>query len=246
MLKRIIVYPLLALLVSCALVPMEAAGDAGAYLLQERANQVVMLTGPSNHARGGTGFQVQAPSGITYTVTNAHICEIAENGEMAAKVPGAERWIRLRVREVAEHTDLCLLDSLPASRGIKLAKKQGEKQRLWVLGHPLLKPLSLASGFLVVREEITIGQVVEDPSQCKKSNQTVESVLDPFSGMPINYCLTAIDGYDTTIPIFPGNSGSPVMNSDGDVVGVAFAGDSRTNYGAIIPLDVLKSFLSVY
>jgi len=48
----------------------------------------------------------------------------------------------------------------------------------------------------------------------------------------------------STCQILPGNSGSPVVNYRGQVVGVAFAADSDVHWGLIIPLDDLKMFLS--
>jgi V8-like Glu-specific endopeptidase len=56
-------------------------------------------------------------------------------------------------------------------------------------------------------------------------------------------CIAHIYAATSSIQIYPGNSGSPVMNSSGDVVGIIFAGDNRTNYGSYVPVFKIREFL---
>jgi S1-C subfamily serine protease len=219
--------------------------DNGEYLLTEKRNQIVKLTPPSNHGTGGTGFQLQAPSGKVLTVTNAHICELAENNQLSAQVPDSERTVLLTILEVSESTDLCVLEGLSGASGLRLADSFQPRQRLFVLGHPRLEPLTLSEGYVTARQVIHLYDLNKtEPATCHGANRNL-IMVDTLLG-PTPVCMSSIDAWLTSIVIYGGNSGSPVMTVDGDVVGVIFAGSNSTNYGAFIPFDVLREFVSIY
>ncbi len=62
----------------------------------------------------------------------------------------------------------------------------------------------------------------------------------------MSICLRQLKSILTTLGIYPGNSGSPVVNKYGNLVGVVFAGNNQTNYGYVIPLKQVREFLSIY
>src|SRR5271157_2732374 len=47
---------------------------------------IVMLDESGNTLGGGTGFEGTAPSGVNYIMTNAHVCEVFENGSINVKL----------------------------------------------------------------------------------------------------------------------------------------------------------------
>jgi serine protease Do len=218
--------------------------DVGAYLLKEKAPQVMKLTPVSRHNTGGTGFSLRAPSGKVYTITNGHVCGLAENGLMSAQSVGTNRWVTIKVIEVAPLTDLCVLEGLPAASGLELASSIDMHAEFFVVGHPKLEPITVSPGYIRSREII---DVIMGPAGdgCSGPGYRTESVPG-FFGEPMPVCIRSIDGYDTSAVIYPGNSGSPCFTADGDVMGVVFAGAGDTNYGSAIPLDVLRSFIGAY
>ncbi len=229
----------------CAVIGMVSAfvfwPSAGAvpeiYFIKEYGSQVVMLTPPDNYFSGGTGFEVRSPnSGRVYTITNGHVCAIAVNGLVAAHVPGTERTINIRVLEVSDTTDLCLLEGLPSASGLTLAQSFKEGDAITSIGHPYLRPLQAAQGYIISIEDIQILEAEKMVDECTgPSRQVVEGI-----------CIRTVRAITTNMRIFPGNSGSPTFNDDGDVVGVVFAGDTNTQHGDLIPLQEVRDFLSVY
>jgi S1-C subfamily serine protease len=202
-------------LISAAFVP---AADPGSRLLQTVGAETYMITSPSSTSSGGTGFSLRAPSGTVYTVTNAHVCEVAENGFVAVHTnDGSSRFV-LKIIEVSRTTDLCLIESVPGATGLEMATYIDPFAAVYAIGHPFLEPNTLSRGYVTGCRELQIQK-------------------NFFETVTVYGCLTSA-------LIFPGNSGSAAVDESGHVVGVFFAGDSRSNYGSFVPLRDLLSFVA--
>ncbi len=60
----------------------------------------------------------------------------------------------------------------------------------------------------------------------------------------LDVCMEEVLAYRTTAVSLPGNSGSPVVDYKGNVIGVLFAGDSEVHWGLVITLDDVRDFLA--
>lgn len=189
---------------------------------------------------GGTGFVAESPtSGGRYVVTNNHVCGVAVDGHVVLDSPEMARDMRARVIERNAAEDLCLIEAPAGLEPLKLANRPaGLLDRVYVAGHPRLMPLTVTTG--LIRQmpkmwEIGIGEVGPD-EECEDGAKEVSFIF-------IKVCFRSFYAYEMTAPILPGNSGSPVLNSDGEVVAVVFAGGDSVSLA--IPAQALRNFLSV-
>ena len=156
----------------------------------------------------GTGFYIKAQSGLTYILTNHHVCNLSENDTIFVLEEG-KRPVKKRIIERFLKADLCLIEAPINREGLALAKSYLKDERVFVLGFPSFMPLTFSSGSLIGNDEL--GE------------------------------------FGTTISVLGGNSGSPVLNKYGNVVGVIWgARIEGAGWAVIVSLDYIKEFLSVY
>lgn len=234
----------------------------GMYLRNAVDDKVYMIKG---HMRGGggTGFAIHAPSGQNYIVTNSHVCEGAltqsEDKTSLLVVKDDGSWMRRRILEVSDFTDLCLLEGMPGVEGLTLGSEPNIGETTYVVGHPDLRPMSISKGEVVARQDVDVfayvlpGNPFLDSmaphlvrnAQCDlPKNQLKEDAETNIGLVKVCYNVTKAS-YMTTILIFPGNSGSPMLSWTGALQGVAFASD-RTNWALVVSLADLTKFISRY
>jgi S1-C subfamily serine protease len=212
---------------------------------------------------GGTGFQVQAPSGENYIVTNSHVCEHslkAANSKNILLVIRGEHAMKRRVLEISDRADLCLIEGWPGVEGLKLGSERDIGDMVIAVGHPMLGPTTMTMGELrdFVQVEI-VHHVMPGPN--KAQNKGLQASDEPcegpkfevkmqklfFFGIPMGeakMCMVKeTDAMQTNTEIYPGSSGSPVVDRWGRVVGVMFASDNRSNWGYAVNLENLAFFL---
>lgn len=162
----------------------------------------------------GTGFYLQLGDKIRL-VTNKHICDQSE-GKRNMIVKGK----KLTILHISKTQDLCIIKP-PKSvmTGLKLADRPLElMDEVYLVGHPRGLPLTIRSGHLMSTDIMFFDWIGD-------------------SGRTVQYQMISTITYG-------GNSGSPVTNKDGEVVGVLFAG-SRVfiTEGLMVPRDTLIRYL---
>lgn len=209
-------------------------------------SQVVRVTGASGLS-GGTGAHVIMPSGKVLILTNAHVCEHTQVGGYVWVARDGQRPVKRWVIAIAPKADLCLVMPLPGFRGLPVATRELVKgEKLWVLGHPHLLPLTESTGDFQGEQQADVDQgpvnSEEDRVKCEsKLNQHVETVGILFGETQV--CIARYTADATSVIIFPGNSGSPLVNAGGELEGVIFAGDSTTNWGDAMRLRDVRAFI---
>lgn len=237
--------------------------------LHHKVGSKVYMIRDSARSGGGTGFAIKAPSGESYILTNDHVCGVSSDGRTVL-VTGDQGSMRRNIISHDENSDLCLIEGMPGVEGLKtasIAPSLGDT--VSVVGHPRLMPTHVSQGEVTGSETISIplgpisvvnpqtgetelvspqrGGIPAEQCTMNKHSQVDVDIDMMFFQLKVKFCvMTVHDAYITSVTIHPGNSGSPMVNFWGNVVGVAFASDGDTNWGRIVPLQDVKAFLSNY
>ncbi len=202
-------------------------------------SKVVKIINEEKNA-GGTGFFVKANSGEVYLMTNAHVCGREGEKIVNVELPGNDRMVQLKIIEVSEVTDLCLVEAPKYIKsGLSIASDVNLGEEISIVGHPKLMPLTETKGQFIGYLDILMPLHL---GPCESETATNQTYPTMFGAV----CVQKMHVGATTVLALHGNSGSPTVNYKGQVVGVLFAGDDKDNWGVTIGLKDVKDFLSIY
>lgn len=189
----------------------------------------------------GTGFHVKAASGKVYILTNKHICSMT--GPLKIFQYGDENGYVRNIVKISKDHDLCLIEALPGKSGLSLGSAAENGDTVYTLGHPRGDALTIANGEKIDNKDIQMQAELEADGSCDGT-----LVPQEFFGIKIgDVCVKEEAAIQISTPTYPGNSGSPVVNKYGHVVGIIFAGNqSIENMGFYVPLSFVKLLLSEY
>jgi len=215
------------------------------YLRYEVGQSVVEVLVPGQFG-GGTGFAVRSASGKDFIATNRHVCESAINGWMEIKSDSNDEKILKRVVYKDNKADLCLLEGDSRFSPLKLAFTPEKGDIHYIVGHPGLRQLTISSGEYIGNAEVQLQQEVEKREQCTGKVYELDILQQLLTGQAF-VCVRTFKAYGTTAVAYPGNSGSPVVNKYGNVIGVLFAGsnsEERDNF--LVPGYELERVLNKF
>lgn len=205
----------------------------------------VMITN-SQGTSGATGFIVKGASGRKFILTNGHVCRLAEKGVLTANY-GDEKF-PVSVFKEYEWNDLCALEAhRPLGHAITVARSVRLGEQVYVIGHPLLEPLTVRSGEIsgTVILRIMMGQNPTPESCTGPTYSIMDTSKSIFGFFGINtICMRTLEANAGTADTLPGNSGSPIVNTWGNLVAVCFAGNQSGTRSYSVPLADIKDFLS--
>ena len=215
------------------------------YLRYEVGTSVVQVLSPTGG--GGTGFAVQADSGAEYIMTNRHVCEVAQNGWLVVKQGKNGKGIFKRVIYKDNKHDICLIEGDRRLDPLEIGKGLYIGESMHIVGHPGLRALTVSNGEYIGNY---IVKLVDDSAktreQCHGTIQELPPFLQSLYGIEF-VCLKSFLSYSTTAVAYGGNSGSPVVNKYGNVIGILFAGNPQQNTdNFVVPVYEIKRVLSKF
>src|SRR5271157_4158594 len=114
------------------------------WLRNKVASKVFEIRGGIEHSSGGaTGFAIKGLSGMSYIITNAHVCEEVLRETKSQNLLFVKKdghLLKRRVLEIFDTTDLCLIEGWPGVEGLSVGKDLDIGSVVYEVGHPHLMP----------------------------------------------------------------------------------------------------------
>jgi len=238
----------LTIVISCVLLTSFTAPVFHALYIENRVGSNTLYIRSPEKAKiqgSGTAFEVKAPSGKIYTLTNAHVCALGKDGViMVQDKLNSGRLLPKRIIEVYKENDLCLVEGLEGYSGLELANNAEVGDMVWAIGYPLGEGLNISNGRIKEFGKVDVVDPEMDIKDCTGPEMHVEQYQLLF--MDFEVCAITRQAEETDVPTYPGNSGSPLVNYYGNIEGVIFASNGDTHWGSSVPLTDVKKFLQPY
>ena len=190
------------------------------------------------HLSNGSGSVVVGKSGRLYILTNWHVCLGAQwKHQIIAFYPNGET-IQGMVVKVSPTKDLCAAVLKEDRPGLKMAPRLQPYQDIWTRGYPE-HILAETHGNVGGTVQWSAGFPIQEIGECPEGYGKDRDYEGRVQG-----CTYTFTSQLSTLYARPGSSGSPVVDSEGRLVGVVSSWHSRGDYEAgMVTFRDVKSFL---
>lgn len=189
---------------------------------------------------GGTGFAARGRSGQEYIITNRHVCDgVATGNQMVTVlVDTGESQIKVPRRILVIHSteDICIVEGLASLKPLQFGPPSAPNDYLHILGNPILQQPRVYSGTRLHALEFNLASPMTPDSTC------AGEVQDFFM---FKVCVIKAHGIEINAHAYPGNSGSPILNTSGQVVGILFAGNNELPSAIFADVRYIEELLNL-
>ncbi len=197
---------------------------------------ILQVKNINNLAAYGTGVIVKTKNNQLVILTNRHICK-----DFFPRVYIENHFLN-GVTDILyqdEKADLCLI-KLPQDLKVTPTKVStfppSLNEEVYSIGYPLYNDINMLTGRV-------IGPII---SATRELYTLQPNCKELFKDQDKDWCILEEDLVATNIFTFPGNSGSPVMNSNNELVGLIVSTDPRTHFGQMIYLSDIQRVLGKF
>lgn len=194
----------------------------------------------------GTGFAVRAASGKKYILTNDHVCSDLRDTERLHASDG--KTYELKVKAKDDQHDLCIVSAPKNAKPLKVSETEPKyRDRVYTAGFPAIPDMTTANGITLtidkedMPDEKSIAECVGPKYEVKTG--TIRGMFGP---MEIPQCYMTAPRLQTSVKSDSGASGSPMINSRGEVIGVLMSVVGDIQFAQMVPLKYVRDFLSKY
>ncbi len=212
------------------------------YEVGESAVKVLVAEGS-----GGSGFAIKSASGQHFIATNKHVCDAATNSWV--KIQSNDKKIDAwkKVIYIDKKADICLVEGDARLAPLKLASQPEQGELHYIVGYPGLRPLTVSTGEFVGFDTVQVAdESAVKKNQCYGEIYTLSPMEQFFYGREW-ICIKTYRSYSSSAVAYGGNSGSPVVNKYGNVIGILFAGPrDQEHVSYLVPVYELRRVLNKF
>lgn len=169
-----------------------------------------------------TGFSFKTTDVVSFVLTNKHVCDMGPNANYTLTLQSGGKVSATFVRSDA-FADVCVLKANGIIPPLTLAKDNASQgDRVVTIGGP-------DGAFPLLVDGLISGYY----------NMHMRNDADEDGDFEVHFRAQVMSA-----PVYPGSSGSPMLNVDGEVIGIVFAvrGD-KEHISFIVPISEVWRFL---
>lgn len=215
---------------------VDAGKDEAQEMMYEVKGSIFSLYGEKSR---GTGWAARTKKGKKVIVTNDHVC--GKNKTMFTQ-KGAMSYNLAVIYKDPSH-DICLLEAPKNAETLRLAEDVYKEEKAFSIGFPAIEWMSSQAGRIKGIETTRVDYEdtpLEDCVGVKFMITTIKRKGKPDKKI----CIFSAEALVTTIQIDGGASGSPILNSDEEVIGMTMARAGNINWAQGVPLNRIKNVLN--
>lgn len=214
----------------------------------------VAVKGGINDDGWGSGFFAKTRSGKTVIVSAAHVCVYSEDKKSVLIVEPrkSHRTYKAKILMYYDRSDVCVIDAPMGGKALKIAEKVFVRESIYSIAYPYYMwdryPMQTITTGLI--RGIAIGESWMpkhfDIDKCRgKAFKWHDREPDNNWWNDVGNCYLKVKMYTTSLPIAKGASGGPVVNTNGEVIGLNSLADfSALNNAYLVKHDHIRDALN--